>query len=101
MLPGGARAKAAEKIEALAKGESVLLHVNPKNLISQQSRNEMTGSVIKRLEKDMRINGFDKNQPVTAVVRSDGRLVISDGHHRTQAAIRAGITEIPVEVFKP
>lgn len=92
----------AEKtIESLAKGESGLFYVNPKNLISQQTKNEMSGSVVKRLEKDMKANGFDVNQPIIVVIRQDGRLVISDGHHRTAAAIRAGKETIPVEVYKP
>lgn len=101
MTPGGARGKTAEAIEALAKGESKLLHMNPRNLIPTQTADEMTGSVIKRLEKDMRANGFDANQPISGVVRADGRVEISDGHHRAQAAIRAGLTEVPVEVYKP
>lgn len=101
MTPGGARGKTAEAVEALAKGELKLLHMNPRNLIPTQTAEEMTGSVIKRLEKDMRANGFDASQPISGVVRADGRVEISDGHHRAQAAIRAGLTEVPVEVYRP
>ncbi|UGQ46084.1 FG-GAP-like repeat-containing protein [Massilia endophytica] len=101
-LGAKAAASSAEaNVAALANGESILVNMNPKNLISQQSKNEMSGSVIKRLEKDMRANGYDASQPVSAVVRADGRVVISDGHHRVQAAIRAGITGIPVDVYRP
>jgi hypothetical protein len=35
--------------------------VNPRNLIPQQSKSEMTGSVVKRLTKDVKINGFDQS----------------------------------------
>lgn len=97
----GAATSVEANVSALSKGESIVVQMNPKNLISQQSKNEMSGSVIKRLEKDMRANGFDANEPISAVVRADGRVVISDGHHRVQAAIRAGIMEIPVDVYKP
>lgn len=61
----------------------------------------MSGSQVKRLTKDMKENGFDQNQPVSTVVRADGRLIISDGHHRTEAAIKAGIDKIPVDVYNP
>ncbi len=91
----------AKEAGALTKAESAITQVNPKNLISQQSKSEMTGAVVKRLEKDMKANGFDQSQPISAVVREDGRLVISDGHHRAAAAIRAGIDKVPVDVFNP
>jgi RHS repeat-associated protein len=81
--------------------DSPVIQVNPKNLIPQQQRNEMTGSVVRRLEKDMRVNGFDQSQPINTVVREDGRMVISDGHHRAAAAIRAGLDKVPIIVFDP
>ena len=76
----------------------MLLHINPRNLIPQQSAADMSDAKIRRLEKDMRTYGFDSRQPIHGVMRQDGRIVVSDGHHRTQAAIRAGITLIPVEI---
>jgi len=76
----------------------MLLHMNPRNLIAQQSPMEMSRAKIRRLEKDMRVNGFDRMQPIYGVMRNDGRIVISDGHHRAQAAIRAGIVQVPVEI---
>jgi len=77
-----------------------LEQISPKNLLPTQSRSEMTGSNIKRLEKDMRQNGYDQNQPVDASRRADGRLELQDGHHRTEAAKRAGIETIPVRVWE-
>lgn len=49
----------------------------------------MTGSVVKRLVKDMKVNGFDQNQSV------------SDDHHRIEAAIKTGIDKNPVDIYKP
>lgn len=49
----------------------------------------MSGSVVKRLVKDMKVNGFDQNQPV------------SDGHHRVEAAIKTWIDKNPVDILKP
>jgi ParB-like nuclease domain len=57
----------------------------------------MTGSQVKRLSRDMRANGYNPDFPVTAA-EVDGRLILMDGHHRTDAAIRAGLSEIPVRV---
>jgi ParB-like chromosome segregation protein Spo0J len=44
-------------------------------------------------------NGYDQTQPVDAARNPAGRLEIQDGHHRTEAAKRAGITEIPVRIW--
>jgi len=73
---------------------------DPKVLISRQGPSEMTGNNIKRLTKDMKQNGFDPQQPVT-VANVNGQLIIIDGHHRTAAAIRAGIQEIPIRTIEP
>jgi filamentous hemagglutinin len=54
----------------------------------------MSGSKVKRLTKDMKENGFDPEHPVEYVT-VDGRKVIVDGHHRTEAARKARIKEIP------
>jgi hypothetical protein len=68
--------------------------VSPGELVSRQGPSEMTGSKVKRLTKDMKENGFDPNQPVEYAT-VDGRKIIVDGHHRTEAAKNAGIKEIP------
>lgn len=77
-----------------------ILQISPKALISQQPREQMRGSLVKRLVADMRKHGYDESQPITGVRREDGRIVISDGHHRAEAAIRAGIAKVPVDVHE-
>ncbi len=57
----------------------------------------MSGSQVKRLTKDMKANGYDANQPIDAA-NVDGKLIILDGHHRAQAASKAGIKDVPVNV---
>jgi RHS repeat-associated protein len=74
---------------------------NPKNLIPTQTKSEMSGSQVKRLTKNMKENGFDESKPVSAWRNpSTGRLEIQDGHHRTAAAIKADLNEIPVEIWE-
>lgn len=74
---------------------------NPGNLVSTQSKSEMSGSQVKRLAKDMVKNGFDPNHPVDVWRNpSTGRLEIQDGHHRATAAIKAGIEKIPVDIWE-
>jgi hypothetical protein len=78
-----------------------LTYENPSNLIPTQTKSEMSGSQIKRLAKSMEKNGFNPSYPVDAWRNpSTGRLEIQDGHHRAQAAIKAGIEKIPVEVWE-
>jgi ParB-like chromosome segregation protein Spo0J len=79
---------------------SEILRINPKNQVPQQTKEEMNGSLVKRLEAKMRMHGYDESQPIRGVYREDGRIVISDGHHRCLAAIGAGIAEVPVEVHE-
>jgi ParB family chromosome partitioning protein len=53
--------------------------------------------VLQRIEEDMRANKFDQSQPVIlANWEGQDEFVCIDGHTRLQAAIRAGIEEIPV-----
>jgi len=85
--------------QAAAAPSPVLVQVAPGNLFPTQSRSEMTGSNIRRLEKNMRENGFDQNYPISAVRGMRGRLEIEDGHHRVEAAKRAGIDKIPVIIL--
>jgi len=47
----------------------------------------------------MRENGFDQTQPID-VANVDGKKIILDGHHRTQAAVGAGLSEVPVRVHE-
>ena len=73
--------------------------VEPKSLISRQGKNEMSPNQVKKLRREMRKSGFDDSKPVD-VADINGKMVILDGHHRTQAAIGAGIKEIPANVVK-
>ena len=76
-----------------------LIQENPRSLIPTQIKSEMSGSQVKRLAKDMKQNGFDQSKPVDAWRNPNtGRLEIQDGHHRTEAAKKAGLEKIPVRV---
>ena len=57
----------------------------------------MSGSAIKRLVKDMKVNEFDATQPIDVAI-INGKTIIIDGHHRAVAAARAGIKNIPIRV---
>lgn len=72
---------------------------NPRNLVSRQGPDEMSGNKIKKYTKDMKENGFDAEQPIE-VVKHDGQTIIKDGHHRTEAAKRAGIPEVPIKTIE-
>lgn len=72
---------------------------SPGSLISRQGRDEMTGSQVKSLAKDMRANGYDATKPIDAA-NVDGKMIIIDGHHRAAAASKAGLKDVPVNVHK-
>ncbi len=91
----GSKEAAKDSAEAVPQ----LIKTNPRNLIPTQSRNEISGSQVNRMAKDMKRNGFDQSKPVDAVRNERGRLEIVDGHHRTEAARKAAIDEIPVNVW--
>ncbi|BES85053.1 hypothetical protein PEC302110_21500 [Pectobacterium araliae] len=74
-------------------------NVDPSILISRQNKNEMSGSQVKRLVKDMKANGFDANEPVDVAI-VNGKAIIIDGHHRAEAAEKAGIKDIPVRIHE-
>ncbi|WP_319930280.1 S-type pyocin domain-containing protein [Xenorhabdus santafensis] len=78
--------------------DTVIEYVNPRVLISIQNRNEMSGSQIKRYVKDMKKNGYDIEYPVE-VANVNGKMIIIDGHHRAESAVKAGLNKIPVRVI--
>ncbi|MNJ71947.1 ParB-like nuclease domain protein [compost metagenome] len=88
------------KASSKAVNEPSVTQVDPRNLIPTQTKSEMSGSQIKRLEKSMMKDGFDQSKPVDAWKRPDGRLEIQDGHHRTEAAKKAELKSIPVRVWE-
>lgn len=89
--------RSARPLDAAESAGEVRTVANPRNLRPIQGPAEMTGSQVKRLSRDMRENGYNADFPITAA-DVDGRLIIMDGHHRTEAAIRAGLSEVPVRV---
>lgn len=58
----------------------------------------MSGSQVNRIAKDMKQNGYNGDPVDVSVNPATGRLEIEDGHHRTAAAIKAGVDQIPVRV---
>ncbi|VUS93918.1 hypothetical protein SB6423_03384 [Klebsiella pasteurii] len=75
----------------------VTKNVNPGSLISRQNSNEMSGSQVKRIAKDMKANGYKVDKPVDVAI-VNGKMIIIDGHHRAEVARKAGIKDIPVRV---
>lgn len=45
----------------------------------------------------MRSEGFDENHPID-VAEVDGKLIIIDGHHRSQATVRSRVEKVPVVI---
>ncbi|MGJ3355381.1 VENN motif pre-toxin domain-containing protein [Providencia sp. Je.9.19] len=72
-------------------------NVSPSTLIGRQDNTEMSGSQVKRLVKDMKANGFNKDEPIDVAV-VNGKMIIIDGHHRAEAARKAGIKDIPIRI---
>jgi RHS repeat-associated protein len=72
---------------------------NPQALISRQGPSEMTGNKVKRYTSAMKAqDGYGTFPPIEAADVGDGKLVIIDGHHRAEAARKAGVREVPVNV---
>ncbi|MFL9911156.1 ParB N-terminal domain-containing protein [Paraburkholderia sp. RL17-337-BIB-A] len=73
--------------------------VNLRRLMSRQGPSEMTGNKIKRYTSAMRAQaGYGTFPPVEAADVGGGQLVIVDGHHRAEAATKAGLLAIPVNI---
>ena len=69
--------------------------INPRLLQGTQARAEMIGSRVKKIAKSIRNDGFDQSQPID-VFNDNGTFLIVDGNHRTSAAVRAGLDEVPI-----
>jgi RHS repeat-associated protein len=91
---GAAKQAAASPNGAVGEGDVQM--VNPRELVSRQGPSEMTGSKIKRLAKDMATKGFNPAEPVE-VSTVDGKKIIVQGHHRTEAAKKAKLDRIPAK----
>jgi RHS repeat-associated protein len=73
--------------------------INPRRLKSRQGPSEMTGNKIKRYTSVMRAqDGYGAFPPIEAADVGDEEFIIIDGHHRAEAAIRAGLPKVPVNV---
>ncbi len=77
-----------------------MIMMNPKEIKTHPTFERLFSTredVLQRIEEDMRANKFDLSQPVI-LANWEGQVefVCIDGHTRLQAAIRAGIEEIPV-----
>jgi filamentous hemagglutinin len=46
----------------------------------------------------MAADGYGNFPPIDAA-NVEGRLIILDGHHRASAAARAGLREVPVNIY--
>jgi RHS repeat-associated protein len=95
----------SKEMSSVAEGvkdlKPTLKQVNPRNLIPTQTRSEIAGSQVKKLANDMKKDGFDQSKPVDVWRNPNtGRLEIQDGHHRTEAAKKAGLDKIPVRIWE-
>jgi RHS repeat-associated protein len=68
-------------------------------LRGRQLRHEFSGSLIKRLKRNMQRRGFATDKAIDVAI-VDGRRIILDGHHRARAAGAAGIREVPVKIWQ-
>ena len=98
-VPGGVGAIRSAGKAGSEAAEAATKTVDPSSLIGRQGRDEMSGSQVQRLKRDMKENGFDAAHPIDAA-NVNGKLIILDGHHRAQAAAKAGIREVPVRVHE-
>ena len=71
----------------------------PSELFGRQTKNEFTGSNIRRIKKSIKKNGYDQSKPID-VVEVNGRKIIVDGHHRARAAGAAKVDQVPINIRK-
>jgi RHS repeat-associated protein len=88
-----------EWIDPLGLNPNCPISKNPQALISRQGPSEMTGNKVKRYASAMKAQGgYGSFPPIEAADVGGGKLVIIDGHHRAEAARKAGVREVPVNV---
>jgi hypothetical protein len=69
--------------------------VNPKKLVPSHRPDEVSQSKVDRLRKKMKTMGYDEAYPID-YAEVDGRMIITDGHHRAEAAVKAKLPSVPV-----
>lgn len=82
----------------IPKQNAPVVDLDPKILIPRQTIAEMSQSRVNKLRKKIRKNGFDLSYPIAAA-NIERKLIIIDGHHRTQAAVREQLPSIPVQIY--
>ncbi|WP_162130813.1 RHS repeat-associated core domain-containing protein, partial [Variovorax sp. CF313] len=88
-----------EWIDPLGLTQDCPILKNPQALISRQGPSEMTGNKVKRYTSAMKAQaGYGTFPPIEAADVGEGKLVIIDGHHRAEAAKKAGLKEVPVNL---
>jgi hypothetical protein len=96
LLPNRPAFGRAEK----AKRKKKMNLMNPKEIKTHDTFKGLfpiNEDLLRRIEEDMRNNKFDLSQPVIlATWEGQDEFVCIDGHTRLQAAVRAGIDQIPV-----
>ena len=90
--------------DGLTKQSSILPSINlpfkmlPPKSLKRHPRADFLGinkKLVQVISADMGSNGFELSRPIVAW-ENEGNLYIADGRTRTQAAMEAGIKEVPV-----
>ncbi|MFN9200834.1 MAG: ParB N-terminal domain-containing protein [Planctomycetaceae bacterium] len=78
----------------------VLRNANPKSLLSRQGPLEMTPCRVQEMSEEMMVQRFPWQRigPIDVAEGPNAALIILDGHHRTAAAIEAGLDCVPIRV---
>ncbi|MBN1600170.1 MAG: ParB N-terminal domain-containing protein, partial [Chitinispirillaceae bacterium] len=76
-----------------------LASASPRLLMGRQISIEMTKRKIARMAAAMKAGTFDwkASGPIVVAMR-DGLTIVIDGHHRAAAAIKAGLSKVPITV---
>ncbi len=81
-------------------------YADPKTLYPSHTLNRGSGGAeslknVENIKESIQKSGFDVNQPIEVATASGGQRIITQGHHRTQAAIEAGLNNVPVVEARP
>ena len=73
------------------KTQAILSTNNFTLFVPHEYQQPMRASHVKKLAEKMRKNGYLASKPISVYRRSDGKLVVIDGHHRIAASQAAGV----------